>query len=253
MTISNRTTHLDREPRSALELRSVTAGYGATTVLRDVSLRVPAATVVALLGPNGAGKTTLLRTAAGLQRPTSGEVLLHGAPTLGTRPWQRARRGAVLIPEGRSVFPNLTVRENLRVQMPAGRRGDIAPALDAFPDLKRHLDKRAGNLSGGQQQMVSLSRCFTTSPSVVMLDEVSMGLAPLIVDQIFEALSQLAANGVALLLVEQYVARALEIADHVYILERGQVAFDGLAGDLDEKSLVQRYLHLGSDLSRQPH
>jgi branched-chain amino acid transport system ATP-binding protein len=148
-----------------------------------------------------------------------------------------------LIPEGRGVFPNLTVGENLRLQVPpwAKDRG-FDPALEAFPALKDRLGQAAGSLSGGQQQMLALSRCFLSSPSVVLLDEVSMGLAPRIVELIFEALAQIVERGVALLVVEQYVHHALKLADIVYLLDRGRIAHSGVASELDDGALIAHYL-----------
>ncbi|MGH3625890.1 MAG: ABC transporter ATP-binding protein [Sciscionella sp.] len=238
---------------TALELAAVTAGYGTTTILRDIDLAVEPGNVAALLGANGAGKTSLLKTAAGLIRPSSGQVRLGGHDVTGRTPFQRARRGLCLVPEGRGLFPNLTVRENIILLAPrAGAQDSVDKAVEAFPALRGRLGHRAGNLSGGQQQMVALSRCFTSSPDVVLLDEVSMGLAPIIVDQIFEALHALARTGAALLLVEQYIGKALEMADHVYLLDRGSITFSGCPGELDEDELVRRYLHVDPDLEDAP-
>jgi branched-chain amino acid transport system ATP-binding protein len=230
---------------AALELVGVTAGYGRTTVLRDVSVTVPAGSVVALIGPNGAGKTTLLRTAGGLMRPSSGRVLSGGEELTKRRAHQRAKAGVCLIPEGRGIFPNLTVRENLLMQVPPWQRGSgFDPAVEAFPVLGERLAQRAGSMSGGQQQMLALARCFLSAPSVVLLDEVSMGLAPRVIDEIFAALQKLADAGVALLVVEQYVNRALAMADHVYLLDRGQTVFSGKAAELDADEVIRRYLHV---------
>ena len=211
-----------------LELRGIEAGYGEHTVLRDVSLTVQPGTVVAVLGPNGAGKTTLLRVASGLLRPSAGSVLLGGVDVTRTRPYARARRGLCHIPEGRGIYPTLTVRENLILH---ASRGEEASALDravsAFPVLGGKLRQPAGLLSGGQQQMLSLARAYLADPKVVIVDEASMGLAPVVVDKIFEFLGQIAASGTALLIVEQYVNRALALADHVYLLNKGSVVFSG--------------------------
>ena len=226
-----------------LRIESLSAGYGRTEVLRDVTLGVPAGSVAALLGPNGAGKTTLLRTAAGLLRPSAGSVQLNGTDVTKRRPAERSRGGLCLIPEGRGIFPNLTVRENLVLQVPRGRKdAALDDALEAFPVLKERLGQVAGTMSGGQQQQLALSRCYLAAPAVVLLDEVSMGLAPKVIDDIFEALRKLAAKGVALLLVEQYVHRALEMADVVYLLNRGQVTFSGPPSELDEDELMRGYL-----------
>jgi branched-chain amino acid transport system ATP-binding protein len=233
----------------ALELRNVTAGYRGTTVLRGVNITVPKASVVALLGPNGAGKTTALRVASGLLRPSGGEVLLDEVDVTRAAPFVRARRGLCLIPEGRGVFRNLTVRDNLRLKVPPGQPFDEAvdKALHAFPVLGERMDQLAGRMSGGQQQMLALARAFVTQPSVVVVDEVSMGLAPRLVDDIFVALRQLAASGASLLVVEQYVNQALEIADAVAVLEKGEIIFSGPAKDIDGATLVGRYLGIQSD------
>lgn len=228
--------------QSVLGLDEVVAGYGTTTVLRGVSLQVPAGKVVALLGPNGAGKTTLLRVASGLIRPMSGAVNLGGEAVTRKSPHDRARRGLCLIPEGRGVFKALTVAENLQLAVPPWRRGSsVEPALEAFPILGERRKQVAGTMSGGQQQMLSLARAYLANPTVVLLDEVSMGLAPIIVDEIFESLRVLAGRGAALLLVEQYVNRALALADEVYLLDRGKVRFHGSPDEIDEAKLASQY------------
>lgn len=228
----------------ALELRGVTSGYGTTEVLRDVDLTVPAGTVTALLGANGAGKTTLLRTATGTIKPMSGEVLLHGEPVTKLNPHKRVERGLCLIPEGRGIFRSMSVRENLQLQ--SGREATskerVDTALSVFPALKTRMSHTAGRLSGGQQQMLALCRAYVADPKIVLLDEVSMGLAPVIVDEIFDALRQLAKTGVAMLLVEQYVSRALEMADSVVLLNKGRVEYSGSPKDLDEDSILKGYL-----------
>jgi branched-chain amino acid transport system ATP-binding protein len=226
-----------------LELRGVSAGYGRTAVLREVNLLVPAGQVVALLGPNGAGKTTLLRAATGLLGISAGEIRLAGTDATDQRPHQRARAGLCLVPEGRGIFPNLSVRENLQLQVPPWLSGSsYEPALEVFPILKERLSQKAGSMSGGQQQMLALSRCFLAHPKVVLLDEVSIGLAPRIIDEIFAALLRLRDAGVALLLVEQYVNRALSVADYVHLLGRGCIAFSGPPSDIDEAELINRYV-----------
>jgi branched-chain amino acid transport system ATP-binding protein len=226
-----------------LELRAITAGYGRSTVLRDVDLVVPAGTVVALLGPNGAGKTTLLRTASGLLRPSSGTVRVGGLDVTRRSPHRRTRAGLCLIPEGRGVFPTLSVRENLMLEIPPWRRpARFDAALEAFPILATRLGQRAGTLSGGEQRMLSVARCYLAGPSVVLLDEISTGLAPRVVEQIFESLVGLTRGGVSLLLVEQYVQRALDWAETVYLLSRGRVVFSGRASELDEAAVVSGYL-----------
>jgi len=226
-----------------LAIDGLTARYGSSTVLREVDLQVGPGEVVALLGPNGAGKTTLMRAAAGLVPASAGTVTLSGAEITRRRPHQRAQAGLCLVPEGRGIFPSLTVRENLRLQGSARqRRETLERIVEAFPVLGERLGVAAGSLSGGQQQMIALGRCLVTNPSVVLLDEVSMGLAPLVIDQIFEALDRLAATGVALLIVEQYVSRALAMADRVYVLTRGRMSWQGSPADISEEEIMRRYL-----------
>jgi branched-chain amino acid transport system ATP-binding protein len=240
-----------RAGAAPLELRGVHAGYGRTAVLRDIDLVVPEGEVVALLGPNGAGKTTLLRTASGLLRPSKGNVIVDGKPQRRTNSARLARAGVCLIPEGRGIFRQLTVRENLRLHVPPwadpeATRSATERAVAAFPRLGERLSQYAGTLSGGEQQMLALARAFISSPRIVLLDEVSMGLAPRIIDQIFEALRTLAATGVSLLLVEQYVDRALQMADRVVLMERGRISFTGLPSEVDEERLLQHYFGLPS-------
>jgi branched-chain amino acid transport system ATP-binding protein len=223
-------------------LDNVTAGYGDATVLRGVSLRVPAGATVALLGPNGAGKTTLLRVASGLLRPWTGRVLIDGADVTGATPHELVARGVCHVPEGRGVFPSLTVRENLLLQVSARDAGTIDRAVDAFPILGERMAQTAGTLSGGQQQMLALARAYLSNPSVILLDEVSMGLAPKVVDEIFEFLHRLSEQGSALLLVEQYVTRALAVADYVYMLNKGEVTFCGDPGELNDDDVFASYL-----------
>ena len=226
-----------------LELRNVVAGYGSTRVLRDVTLAVPGGSVVALLGANGAGKTTLLRVAAGLLRPESGQLLVDGADVTGRPPHKLVGRGVCHVPEGRGIFGSLTVRENLLVQSRRGEEKEaVERAASAFPVLGNRLDQVAGTMSGGEQQMLALARAYVQRPTMVLLDEVSMGLAPRVVDEIFEFLRLLAGQGASLLLVEQYVTKALALADYVYLLHRGEIAFAGEPGELDGTDLFARYM-----------
>jgi branched-chain amino acid transport system ATP-binding protein len=226
-----------------LELRNVSAGYESGLVLRDINLAVPDHSVVALLGSNGAGKTTLLRVLSGLLRPAAGEVLLDGDEVSTLRPHELARRGMCHVPEGRGVFPALSVFDNIRLQ--ASRSVDrkaVSDAVAVFPRLGERLHQVAGTLSGGEQQMLALARAYVSAPSLVLLDEVSMGLAPKIVEEIFDYLRRLAGTGAALLLVEQYVDRALKLADYVYVLERGRISFAGEPDELANASLMKCYL-----------
>ena len=211
-----------------LRLEQVTAGYGRVEVLHGVDLVIPEGSVVALLGANGAGKSTALRVAAGLLPARSGRIRLDGADVTKVPVHARASRGLCLIPEGRAIFRHLTVRENLEMQV--GRRalnGTVERAVDTFPRLGQRMGQIAGTLSGGEQQMLAVARSLVTDPALVMADELSVGLAPVIVDEILSAVESLRDRGVSLLIVEQYVERVLEIADYVYILHKGSVAFVG--------------------------
>jgi len=226
-----------------LDIEHVTAGYGDAVVLRDVTLTVPDAKTVTLLGPNGAGKTTLLRTASGLIKPTSGHIYLDGKDVTGQRPHRMARGGLCHIPEGRGIFPSLSVRDNLILQAPKGEEKEtIEEGVASFPILGKRLGLNAGSLSGGEQQMLALVRAKVSRPRLVLVDEPCLGLAPIIVDNIFETLRQIVATGTALLLVEQYVNRALELADTVYLLNRGEVVFAGASGELSAEEIFERYL-----------
>jgi branched-chain amino acid transport system ATP-binding protein len=188
-----------------LELRGISAAYGQTPILRDISIAVNPGEVVALLGPNGMGKTTTLRVAAGLLAPRKGKVLVAGKDVTRLSPNRRAAAGLCLIPEGRGIFRGLTVAENLRLQVPKGlsATASIDIVVDAFPVLGKRLSQLAGKMSGGEQQMLALARAYVCNPKVVLLDEVSMGLSPLMVDNVFDAITRLTAAGVSLLIVEQ--------------------------------------------------
>jgi branched-chain amino acid transport system ATP-binding protein len=227
----------------ALALTDIVAGYNGGVVVDGVSVAVQPGSVAALLGANGAGKTTLLRVAAGLLRPAAGVVEIHGRPCTTLPAYERTRRGLCLVPEGRGIFRDLTVHENLRLQLPPGcARDGIDAGLGAFPFLAGRLNQVAGAMSGGEQQMLALARCYIARPSVILVDEVSIGLAPKIVDRIFESLRDIAATGIAILLVEQYVTRALELADTAHVLTRGSLRFSGPAAALDAGDLFVDYL-----------
>ncbi len=226
-----------------LELRGISAGYGTGTVLDGVDLVVPDGAVVALLGPNGAGKTTLLKVASGLLRPSSGTLLHDGEDVTGRTPYELARGGICHVPEGRGIFPTLSVADNLRLQAPRQvDRKAIDAAAAVFPRLGQRRRQLAGTMSGGEQQMLALAHAYVARPRTVLLDEVSMGLAPLIVDEIFDYLGRLAREGMSLLLVEQYVARALELADYVYILNRGRICFAGEPAEVEGDTVLESYL-----------
>jgi branched-chain amino acid transport system ATP-binding protein len=220
--------------RPVVELRGVRAGYGRVEVLRDLDLVVPEGALVSLVGANGAGKTTTLRVIAGLLRPSAGEVLLDSRPVGRRQPFEVARDGVCLIPEGRGIFPALSVRENLALQVqgpdPDGSR--LERVFTYFPRLRERQGQRAGTMSGGEQQMLAMARAVVNEPRVLLLDEISMGLAPLIVEQLFETVEALAAAGTTILLVEQYMTYALRLSDLVYVLAKGSVAFVGEPGEL---------------------
>jgi len=225
------------------ELHNITAGYDTGLVLKGVDIVVPDSCVVALLGPNGAGKTTLLRVASGLLTPSSGSMTLHGEDVTGLPPNKLAKRGICHVPEGRGVFPGLTVADNLRMQAPRSvDRKAAKVASKVFPRLGERMNQLAGTMSGGEQQMLALAHAYVADADLVLLDEVSMGLAPKIVDEIFTYLREIARMGKSLLIVEQYVSRALELADYVYILNRGEIVFAGESGEIGEETILQSYL-----------
>jgi branched-chain amino acid transport system ATP-binding protein len=238
---------------TVLSLRDIRAGYDGAPVLQGIRLDVPKGAVVALLGANGAGKTTLLRTASGLLKPQTGSVMLAGKDVTRTPPHRRARAGLCHITEGRAIFPALSVRDNLELAIPPWVKDkDYSRALGVFPALGTRLKQVAGSMSGGEQQMLSLARAFLCQPKVVLADEVSMGLAPMVVDQIFDSLHQLTQMGISMLLVEQYVQRALEMADFVYLLQRGEMAFAGPVADVDRSTVVRAYVGTADPLNQMP-
>lgn len=212
-----------------LELRGARAGYGPVEALHGVDLVVATGSLTALLGPNGAGKTTLLSTLAGIVALRAGSLAWQGKDVSRTSAANRVRRGMLLVPEGRGVFPGLPVQENLRV---FARGADPAAALEAFPVLGERLQQRAGSMSGGEQQMLAMSRALLQRPRVLMLDELSSGLAPQIAGQLLATARRLADEGTTVLLVEQYADEALALADHVHVLNRGSVVFAGEPGEL---------------------
>jgi branched-chain amino acid transport system ATP-binding protein len=225
-----------------LGLEKVSAGYGETVILRDVSLSVEQGGVLAILGPNGAGKTTLLRVISGLLPARRGRLRLDGEDVTRAAPNQRVGRGLCHIPDPRGIFPSLTVRDNLLLQAPKGTATEsLERAVDAFPRLGERLAQQAGTMSGGEQQMLAVARAYVQSPRVVLLDEVSMGLAPIVVDEIFDFLERLRDDGVALVVVEQFVHRALAIADDVAVLLKGRIVAAGGAADFDEEAIFDAY------------
>jgi branched-chain amino acid transport system ATP-binding protein len=218
-----------------LEILDLHAAYGRIEVLRGVNLRVPKGAVVALLGPNGAGKSTLLKVISGQMEPTSGDIHLAGVHVKGARPEDLAQLGLTTVPEGRSVFPNLTVEENLLLMSYAGVRPDqvFDTAYTYFPRLHERRSQLAGTLSGGEQQMLALARALTSDPALLLLDELSMGLAPLIVEELYETVGRIAQTGVSILVVEQFARTALGIADHAAVMTGGRVVATGDPSEIE--------------------
>ncbi|MFC8528049.1 ABC transporter ATP-binding protein [Nocardia sp. NPDC057227] len=231
-------------PAPLLALDGVKAAYDAITVLHGVDLEVRAGQVVALLGPNGAGKTTALSVISGTHPASAGRLLLGGRDVTGANPRDLARAGVCLIPEGRGVFPNLTVRDNLLMMTFTGRpRAEVEEiAFSRFPILGERANQLAGTMSGGEQQMLALARGLVTDPAVLLLDELSMGLAPLVVGRLYEEVAEIARQGVAVLVVEQFAAAVLDIADHAAVLVRGRVVRQGHPEDGIRNELAALYL-----------
>ena len=232
-----------------LRVEGLAAGYGEAVVLEEVSLQAREAEVTCVLGPNGVGKTTLLRAVMGLVRPSRGAVLFGGEPVHGLPTHAVVRRGMTMIPEGRRLWPSLTVWENLEMGGYAAPRESLAERLAGvvrlFPRLADLRDRPCAHLSGGEQQMVAIGRGLMGAPRMLLMDEPSLGLAPLVVRDMFEAIRKIAAAGTTVLLVEQNTAAALEVARHGYVLELGRVALDGEAAALrDDPHVKQAYLGL---------
>ena len=227
-----------------LEVLDLHAAYGRIEVLRGVDLTVPKGAVVALLGPNGAGKSTLLKVISGQMAPTSGDIHLGGVHVTDAKPDELARLGLTTIPEGRSVFPNLTVEENLRLMSYAGVSADkvLDTAFSYFPRLHQRRDQLAGTMSGGEQQMLALSRALASDPALLMLDELSMGLAPLIVEELYDTVAEIAESGVSILVVEQFARTALRVSDYAAVMQGGRVV---ATGEPDEINATMSDVMLG--------
>ncbi|MBL8326230.1 MAG: ABC transporter ATP-binding protein [Rubrivivax sp.] len=214
-----------------LEVQGLRAGYGRIEVLRGVSLRVQAGEIVALLGSNGAGKSTLNNTVCGLVAPTAGRVGFDGADHTGAPARRMVQAGLIQVPEGRRIFPNLTVQENLELgsfaRARSRRSANLANVFGIFPRLAERTRQLAGTMSGGEQQMLAIGRGLMAEPRLLILDEPSLGLSPLLVEELFALIKRLHAQGLAILLVEQNVGQSLEIADRAYVLENGAVRFEG--------------------------
>ncbi len=232
-----------------LEVTGLAAGYGALPVLRGIDFAIEAGEIVAVLGSNGAGKSTLNNTLSGLLKPTAGRIQFHGADIAGARPAASVALGLIQVPEGRRIFPNLTVRENL--ELGSYRRGrpnrarNLARVFTIFPRLNERTRQLAGTLSGGEQQMLAIGRGLMGEPRLLILDEPSLGLSPLLVEEMFLLIAGLRAQGLAVLLVEQNVVQSLAIADRAYVLEHGSFTLTAAAAALlDNPRLRQAYLGL---------
>ena len=235
-----------------LEVRDLVTAYGKIEALRGVTLSVAPGSITCLLGPNGAGKTTLMLTTAGVLKPRSGSIRLFGDEIAGRSPDSIVARGIALVPENRLVFPNMTVRENLlagayqrsdRAQIEA----DVERLFARFPRLHERSTQHAGTLSGGEQQMLAVARALMSRPKVLLMDEPSLGLAPLVVEEIFRIIGELNREGATIFLVEQNAHMALKLAHHFYLIEQGKVTFSGGPGALAEDEVIRRaYLGSGS-------
>jgi branched-chain amino acid transport system ATP-binding protein len=231
-----------------LEIENLHVSYGAIVALRGISFQVQAGQVVSLIGANGAGKSTTINTLSGLIKPRKGAIRFEGHDLAGWRADRVARQGLIQVPEGRQIIATLTVQENLemgaylRNDQDVVRR-DIEAVFERFPRLKERRKQKAGSLSGGEQQMLAVGRALLASPRLLMLDEPSMGLAPLLVNEIFEIIGSIKDEGKTILLVEQNARKALEIADYAYVLERGQIVHAGPASDLrQDQAIIRAYL-----------
>ena len=230
-----------------LEVRALRAGYGAIEVLRGVDLAVAAGEIVALLGSNGAGKSTLNNNVSGLYRPLAGTIRFDGKDIAGTPSMRIVEAGLIQVPEGRRVFPNLSVRENLELgsyrRGRAARANNLERVLSIFQRLKERLTQSAGTLSGGEQQMLAIGRGLMGEPRLLILDEPSLGLSPLLVEEMFALIGRLNRDGLAILLVEQNVVQSLAIAHRAYVLENGRIGLSGKAADLaQDPELRKSYL-----------
>jgi branched-chain amino acid transport system ATP-binding protein len=224
-------------PPPILELIGVRAAYVRIEVLRGVDLVVPRGAVMALLGANGAGKTTLLRVISGVMQPTEGDIHLAGVHVSGAAPEELTRAGMCMVPEGRGVFPNLTVEENLWLASYSGPPVEkiLTEAYSRFPRLRERRRQLAGSLSGGEQQMLSLARALASDPALLLLDELSMGLAPLIVEGLYETVAEIAQQGVSILVVEQFASSALRVADYAAVMHGGRIVATGEPAEIQHK------------------
>ena len=231
-----------------LEVQGLRASYGAIQALRGISFGVEAGSVVTLIGANGAGKSTTLSTLSGLMRPTAGRVIFDGEDITGARPHMITAAGLVQVPEGRQIIANMSVMENLQMgayfrQDTSTQQAEINNIFERFPRLGERREQKAGSLSGGEQQMLAIGRALLARPKLLMLDEPSMGLAPLLVNEVFDLIEEIKANGTPILLVEQNARKALQVADYAYVLERGVIEIEGPAASLSQdESIIEAYL-----------
>ena len=231
-----------------LRVRNLRTGYGSLEVVKGVSFHVAGGEIVALIGPNGAGKTSLLNAVVGLLPPWQGDVRIDGRTVTGAPAWRAVTAGAVLVPEGRQIFPDMTVLENLVIggYHNPDRAITLEEVLEGFPRLRERLRQPGGTLSGGEQQMLAIARGLMARPRLLLLDEPSLGLAPLIVEEVFETVATLRERGVTVCMVEQNAVAALEVADRGYVLETGELILEGGSEDLLENPEVRRaYLGKG--------
>ena len=220
-----------------LKVENIVSGYGDIRIVRGISFDVDEGAIATIVGANGAGKTTTLRTMAGINRTLEGSILLDGEPIHDMAPYKRVERGLVLVPEGRRLFPSLTVMENLEMgaiqpRAKAKRKATLDEVFDIFPILKERESQRAGTLSGGEQQMVAIARGLMALPRVLMLDEPSLGLAPIVVETIFKVVKRINASGVTVLMVEQNVRHCLRISSQAWVLENGEIVLSGTGEEL---------------------
>ena len=235
-----------------LEVSDVATAYGNIEALKGVSLAAADGDITCLLGPNGAGKTTLMMTVAGILKPRRGSITLRGEEIAGRAPRHIVEQGIALVPENRLVFADMTVEENLRAgafarKDPAGVDEDVEAMFARFPVLRERSTQNAGTLSGGEQQMLAISRALMARPKLLLMDEPSLGLAPLIVADIFRIIRELNADGTTIFLVEQNAHMALQVADHFYLIEQGRVVFDGNPGEMEEEEVIKR-AYLGAEV-----
>ncbi len=239
-----------------LEIKDIHTWYGDSYVLQGVSLDVKDATVVALLGRNGMGKTTTIRSIMGFTPPKKGSIVFNGKETVGLQSYEIARLGIGLVPQGRMIFPSLSVTENLTMAARSGGKDDawtLEKVYTVFPKLKERSKNKGNLLSGGEQQMLCIARALMTNPDLILLDEPSEGLAPIVVQEVFRVIEQLKAAGQSILLVEQDFAMAMDVADHAYIMSKGSVVWGGTADELvDNEKVKATYLGVGDEGEAPP-